>query len=262
MKISIITITYNSADTLSDTIESVLSQNHTDIEYIIVDGKSTDGTLDVIKSYGRYVTKYISEPDKGLYDALNKGISMATGDIIGFVHSDDVLAGKDVLQTIAETFETYQTDSVYGDLVYVDRLDPFKVIRYWRSGKYDRNKMARGWMPPHPTFYVRREVYQRYGGFDTSYRISSDYDFMLRMLHKHRITSVYIPMILVKMRVGGESNRSLRNIMRKIREDIRTMRTNDLNYIPGILNKNLSKVRQFIPPKTVSSQINYIPGTL
>jgi len=255
MKISVITVTYNSASTIEETIESVLSQNYSDIEYIIVDGNSTDGTTDIIKRYESRISRFISEPDNGLYDALNKGISMATGDVIGIIHSDDVLASPDVLQTIAEAFETYNTDSVYGDLVYVDKNDPMKLIRYWQAGKYNVKKMAKGWMPPHPTFYIRRDIYHRYGSFDTRYRISADYDFMVRMLHVNKISTFYIPLILVKMKIGGESNRSLGNIIRKTREDIRAMKTNGLNAITGIMNKNLSKIRQLFPDRKLKRQI-------
>jgi glycosyltransferase len=258
MKISLITVTYNSESTIAETIDSVLGQNYSDLEYIIVDGKSTDRTTEIITSFKDGITKFISEPDSGLYDALNKGISMATGDIIGFIHSDDQLAGNDILQAVGEAFETFGTDSIYGDLVYVDKNDPLKVVRHWISGNYDRKKIAKGWMPPHPTFYVKREIYMKYGGFDTSYRISADYDFMVRMLHKNGISAKYIPIIMVKMRLGGESNRSVGNIFKKTREDIRSMRSNGLHFIPGILRKNLSKLGQLIPSARINREVEYI----
>lgn len=256
MKVSLITVTYNSAATVAETIESVLAQKYRDIEYIVVDGKSTDGTVEIIESYGSRISKFISEPDRGLYDALNKGIALATGDVVGIIHSDDVLAADDVIQTVVEAFTSFETDSVYGDLLYIDKNDPDKVIRYWQAGRFERKKMARGWMPPHPTFYVRREVYLRHGGFNTDYRISADYDFMVRMLHKKNIRTMHIPVIMVKMKIGGASNRSVRNILRKTMEDIRAMKENDMNFITGIINKNLSKVRQLFPSVKSNGQIS------
>lgn len=257
MKISVITVTYNSADTVRDTIDSVLGQDYPFVEYIVVDGNSSDGTVEIVKSYGDRISKFISEPDRGIYDALNKGISMATGDVIGFMHSDDTFTGSDVLKTVAEAFETGNTDSVYGDLVYVNKQDPWKVIRHWRSGSITRQKVERGWMPPHPTFYVRSEIYRNHGGFNTDYRISADYDFMVRMLHKKNISTCYIPMIMVKMRVGGKSNRSLSNIIKKVKEDVTVMKSNGLNFWVSILYKNLSKINQFIPSRDIRNQVTY-----
>jgi len=255
MKISIITITYNSEATLKDTIGSVLGQSYPDIEYIIVDGKSKDKTCDIIRSYGDRITRFVSEPDNGLYDALNKGIRMATGDVVGFLHSDDIYASADTVKLIAEAFRRFDTDAVYGDLVYVDQQDTRKVIRFWRAGKCSRRKVLTGWMPPHPTFYVKRKVYEQYGGFDTSYRISADYESILRFLVKHRISTFYIPLVLVRMRVGGESNKSVKNIIRKSREDLRAMRSNGLISIAALFTKNASKFKQFIPPEWVKRQL-------
>jgi len=245
MKISIITVSYNSTNTISHTIESVLNQTYKNVEYIIVDGGSTDGTTDIIQSFGENFLTYISEPDKGIYDALNKGLRMAKGDVIGFLHADDVFAGTDVLQSIAEVFQTYNPDSCYGDLAYVKKGNIEKAIRLWRPGKYKEAKMKSGWMPPHPTFYLKRSLYEKFGGFNLDYKISSDYDLLLRLLGKKKISTFYLPILMVKMRVGGTSNRSLKNIIHKTVEDIKVMKANGFNYLPAIIGKNFSKLNQF-----------------
>ncbi|MEI6456021.1 MAG: glycosyltransferase family 2 protein [bacterium] len=255
MKISVITITYNSEKTLRDTIESVLGQSYPDIEYIVVDGKSKDGTCDIVRSYGDRITKFVSEKDNGLYDALNKGIGLATGDVVGFLHSDDIYASAETVKLIAEAFNRFGVDAVYGDLVYVDQHDTGKIIRFWRSGKFHRSRALAGWMPPHPTFYVKREVYEKYGRFNTTFRIAADYESILRFLVRFRISTFYIPLILVRMRVGGESNKSIRNVIRKSMEDIRAMHTNGLITVAALFNKNASKFKQFMPPEWVNRQI-------
>lgn len=255
IKISVITITYNSEKTLRDTIESVLSQTYEDIEYIIVDGKSKDSTCDIVRSYGERITHFVSEKDSGLYDALNKGIRMATGDVVGFLHSDDIYASTDILKLIAEAFIHFEVDSVYGDLVYVDQADTSKIIRFWRSGKFHRSKALTGWMPPHPTFYAKRRVYEEYGGFNTTFRIAADYESILRFLVRFKISTFYIPLVFVRMRVGGESNKSLKNLIRKSREDIRAMRINGLITVAALFSKNVSKFKQFMPPEWVNRQI-------
>ncbi len=249
MKISLITISYNSESSIGDTIDSVLEQDYNNIEYIIVDGNSSDRTMEIVRSYENKISKSISEPDEGLYDALNKGIGMATGEVVGFIHSDDILAGPDILSKIAKTFKEKETDSIYGDLVYVYKQDTSKILRYWKAGKFSRAKIKNGWMPPHPSFYVKREVYQKYGGFDTSFRIAADYDSILRFLGKYRISTAYLPEVLVKMRVGGESNKSLKNIIRKSKEDIKAMKKNGFSAFPAIIIKNISKIHQFIVRK-------------
>lgn len=255
MKISVITITYNSERTLRDTIESVLSQSYRDIEYIVVDGLSKDDTCNIVRSYGDRIHKFISEKDKGLYDALNKGIGLATGDVVGFLHSDDMYASTETLKTIAEAFIKFDVDSVYGDLVYVDKEDTEKIIRFWRSGRLSRAKALVGWMPPHPTFYVKREVYQKYGGFNTDFRIAADYESTLRFLIKNRISTFYIPLILIRMRLGGESNKNFGNLYRKSLEDLRAMRMNGLFSPAALFNKNASKIRQFMPPEWIHRQM-------
>lgn len=262
MKFSIITISYNPGRLLKDTIDSVLAQDWPNIEYIIIDGGSTDGTVDMIKSYDGSISKYISEPDKGIYDALNKGIALATGDIIGLLHADDLFADSSVLSSVASVMNESGSDAVYGDLVYVSRDNTDRVIRYWQSGPFSPARLKFGWMPPHTALYVTREVYEKArlaNGqyFDTSFRIASDYDFMMRVLAKLKIYPAYLPRVLVKMRVGGASNRSIGNLIRKSREDYRAMRRNNIGGFGTLLAKNFRKLPQFLqkkPAKRISGQ--------
>ena len=245
MKISVITATYNAGATLSDCLRSVAAQSHPDVEHWVIDGGSTDGSQAIVEAHRGRIAGFISEPDQGIYDALNKGISRSTGDAIGFLHADDVYGSDDVLARVAEAFADPGVDAVYGDLTYVDRTDVSKVIRYWKAGTCSRERLARGWMPPHPTFYVRRSAYERHGGFDTRYRIAADYDSIVRLLFVAGLRTAYIPRVLVRMRVGGVSNRSVRTIARKSREDLEIMRTHRLGHVHTLLRKNLSKLGQF-----------------
>lgn len=245
MKISVITATWNSALTIMDTIKSLNAQDYSDIEYIIIDGASTDATLDIVNLYGHRVTAIVSEQDKGIYDALNKGIALATGDVVGFLHSDDLFADDRVLSRIAEEFCKGPTGAVYGDLNYVSKYDTTKIIRRWISGSFKRGRFRNGWMPPHPTFYMRREHYLSLGSFDLKFSIAADYDSMLRYLWTNNISAAYIPRVLVNMRVGGKSNGSLVNIFSKTREDRVAMIENGISPIRGLLFKNLSKIQQF-----------------
>jgi glycosyltransferase len=245
MKLSIVTATYNAAHTVGDSLRSVAAQTHRDIEHWVIDGGSRDGTQAVVQAEGRHLAGFVSEPDGGIYDALNKGIRRATGDVLGFLHADDVYAHEQVLARVAAAFEDPAVDAVYGDLTYVDKSDIGRVIRYWKAGAYQRSRFERGWMPPHPTLYVRRAVYERLGIFDTRYRIAADYDNVLRLLYVGSIEVRYIPEVLVCMRVGGASNRSLRNIARKSMEDLRIMRTHGVGGVGALLLKNASKLSQF-----------------
>ncbi|RRS30905.1 MAG: family 2 glycosyl transferase [Epsilonproteobacteria bacterium (ex Lamellibrachia satsuma)] len=245
MKISIITSVYNNKETIAEAIESVLSQTYDNIEYIVVDGASADGTMDVIKQYADKITTFVSEPDNGIYDGLNKGVALATGDVVGFLHSDDLFEDEHVVAKIAEAFQESKADSIYGDLTYVSKEDTSKVVRFWKSGIFSINKLKRGWMPPHPTFYVKREVYEKYGAFDTSFKIAADYDSILRFLGKEKISTHYIPEVLIKMRVGGASNKSLKNLIQKSREDLRAMKNNGVGHAGSLFVKNASKVPQF-----------------
>jgi glycosyltransferase len=212
-KISIITATYNSANTILDTLNSLAGQSFKIIEHIVVDGGSTDGTLDILKGWDKYPLKVVVDKDDGIYDAMNKGIRLATGDVVGILNSDDFYVNSEVLSTVAEKMHLYSVDSVYGDLVYIDKFDKKKVVRSWRSCAYRTDLFEAGWQPPHPTFFVKRDVYEKYGSFDLSFAISADFELMLRFLEKYQITSAYIPEVLVKMRIGGESNKSIRNIL-------------------------------------------------
>ena len=249
MKISIITSVYNNKETIAEAIESVLSQSYDNIEYIVVDGASTDGTVEVIQRYADRIDTFITEPDKGIYDGLNKGVALSTGDVIGFLHSDDLFEDENVVAKIAENFSKAGIDSIYGDLNYVSKEDINNVVRYWKSGSFNLRKLENGWMPPHPTFYVKREVYEKYGAFDTSFNISADYDSILRFLGREGISTRYIPEVLVKMRVGGESNRSLQNIIEKTKEDLRAVKKNNVGHMRSIIFKNLSKIPQFFRRK-------------
>lgn len=246
MRISIITATYNSEKTLLDTLLSIEKQTYQDIEYIIVDGASKDNTVELVRNNCTRVTRIICESDRGIYDALNKGINAATGDIIGFLHSDDLFAYDEAVADIVKTFEATTCDAVYGDLEYVSQDDIKKRIRLWKSGLFSRVKMQLGWMPPHPSFYMRRSCYLKYGNFSLNYRISADYDSLLRYILKYRVSITYLPKVLVKMRVGGISNRSLSSMVNKSLEDIRIMKNNGIIWPLALVCKNLSKLPQFI----------------
>ena len=246
MKISIITSVYNNRKTIKDAIESVLEQTYENVEYIIVDGGSSDDTISIVKSYGDKISKFVSEKDKGIYDGLNKGVKHATGDVVAFLHSDDIYATPTILENVVKAFQSDQNfDGIYGDLVYTPKDDTIKVLRYWKSRDFDETLLAKGWMPAHPTLFLKREVYEKYGGFDLSFKIAGDYDFMLRVLSAG-IKVKYIPEVLYKMRVGGESNKSLKNIILKSKEDIRALRKNGVGGYGSLMIKNFSKIGQFI----------------
>jgi len=245
MRISVITAVYNGMPFIEDCLLSVASQSHPDIEHIVVDGGSTDGTVDVIKRYEDRIARWTTGPDRGMYDALNKGIGMATGDAIGMLNSDDTYEGDDVIETVARCLDEKAVDSCYGDLVYVGRDDPSRVIRLWRSSSYVPGLLRRGWMPPHPSFFCRRSAYEKWGGFDTSFRIAADYELMVRLLSRGRTSTCHIPRVLVRMRTGGISNRSVSAMIKKSIEDYRVIRMHGLGGFGTLLMKNLSKVPQF-----------------
>jgi len=245
LKISIITAVYNRSSTIGQAVESVKAQQFSPVEHIIQDGGSVDGTLEIIDELANANTHAISEPDTGIYDAINRGIARASGEVCGVMHSDDFFAHDRVLSMVADAFLDEQIDGVYGDLDYVAADDPTRVIRQWKSGQYVRARLSRGWMPPHPTLYLRREVFERWGVYDTRYHISADYDAMLRYLVMGQIKLAYIPEVLVKMRVGGESNRSLGRVLLKSREDLQAIRRNGVGGVGTLVCKNLSKIPQF-----------------
>lgn len=247
MKVSIITITYNSAATLEDTLRSVLEQDYPNVEYIVVDGGSTDGTLQIIEKYRDRIHTFVSENDQGLYDALNKGIGMATGDVIGMLHSDDFYVNPQVISKYVGVFERTRCDAVYSDLYYVDKDNTDKIFRKWKSGTYRAGAFLNGWMPPHPTFFVKREVYQRFGRFNLEFKSSADYELMLRFIHRHHIRLAYLPEFTVKMRVGGKSNQSLQNRINANLEDRRAWVINQLKpRFYTLYLKPLRKLIQFI----------------
>lgn len=245
MKISVITAVFNRAHTIRETMISVQGQTHEQVEHVIQDGGSTDGTLREIAACADGATRLESEGDKGIYDAINRGISRASGEIIGLMHSDDFFANDRVLEQVAMRFTDPGVIGVYGDLQYVSASDPSKVVRHWTSGDYTPGRLARGWMPPHPTLYLRREVFEHYGLYDNSFSISADYDAMLRYLVQGKISLAYIPEVMVKMRLGGESNRSLGRIIRKSLEDYHAIRRNGVGGVGTLAAKNFSKINQF-----------------
>ena len=247
MKISIITVTFNSEATIESTLLSVLEQSYPNVEYILVDGRSSDGTLNIIEKYRSRLSRVISEKDQGLYDAMNKGLSLATGDVVGILHSDDFYIHKNVLQNYADTFNETGADAVYSDLYYVDRADPGKIIRKWKSGEHSNSSFKNGWMPPHPTFFVKRELYKKYGYFNLDFSSSADYELMLRFIEKHRIKLAYLPEFTVKMRMGGASNASVKNRIKANKEDRQAWKINGLKpRFYTLYLKPLRKLLQFL----------------
>jgi glycosyltransferase involved in cell wall biosynthesis len=246
MKISIITATYNSAATVKDTLDCIRQQDHPDIEHILVDGGSTDQTTEIIKSFP-HVAKWVSEEDKGIYDAMNKGIGLATGEVIGILNSDDVYTGPSVLSAVARAFADSAVRTAYADLQYVQADDLDKVLRTWKTGRFAKKNFYYGWMPPHPTFFVRKEVYDLAGLFNISLRSAADYEIMLRILLKHGVPAYYIPGVIVKMRTGGMSNASLWNRLRANKEDRLAWKLNGLRpYFFTLYLKPLRKIPQFL----------------
>jgi len=246
LKISLITVCYNSRETIAETLESVKQQDYPNIEYILIDGGSTDGCLEIIKAYRDIIAHFVSEPDQGIYDGINKGIKLATGDVLGLLHADDTFSNSTVLGKIAALFEQKDADCVYGDLVYVSRNAPERVVRYWKSGVYKRSKLRLGWMPPHPTFYTKRIYFEKFGLYDRSFKIAADYDLMLRFLGRHSLNALYLPEVMVKMKVGGVSNKSINHIITKSIEDIRALKINKIGSFFTLIIKNISKIYQFI----------------
>ena len=245
-KISIITVSFNSAKTIKETIESILIQDYNNIEYIIIDGGSSDETTNIVKSYSEKISYFISEKDNGIYDAMNKGIKVATGDIVGILNSDDFYPNSFVLSNVAKTFKKYNCDAVYGDLVYVNKKDTTQIKRYWQAGNYNTSKIKNGWMLPHPTFFVKKVMYNRYGLYNTDLKSAADYEMILKLLYKENISVQYIPMILVKMRMGGASNSTFLNRIRANKEDGLAWTKNQLNKPMFVrIKKPLQKVIQF-----------------
>jgi len=246
MTISIITATYNSAATVRDTLECVAAQDYGSVEHIIVDGLSKDNTLSIVSEFP-HVSKVLSEKDKGIYDAMNKGVGLASGDVIGILNSDDFYCSPQVLSLVMTAFQDPAVDAVYGDLHYVHQQNTAKITRKWKAGRFRANNFYFGWMPPHPAFFVRRKVYEQAGVFNTSLRSAADYELMLRVLLKHKMKAAYIPEVLVKMRAGGMSNASLKNRLRANNEDRQAWELNQLKpYFFTIWLKPVRKIFQFI----------------
>lgn len=246
IKVSVVTVTYNSAETIEDTINSVINQDYGNIEYIIIDGVSKDNTLQIVDKYKHKIAKVISEKDGGIYDAISKGINLATGEIVVALNSDDMYASTDVISKVVEVFKNTHAEAVYGDLNYVDRIDTSKVIRKWKAGNYKKGYFVKGWMPPHPTFFVKKHCYQKYGTFNLSLKSAADYELMLRFIHVHEIKVAYIPKLIVNMRAGGQSNVSFKNRFKANREDRKAWEINGLK--PGmftLIRKPLSKIKQY-----------------
>lgn len=247
MKVSIITVAFNSAETIEDTIQSVLSQDHPDIEYIIVDGASKDGTIEIVQKYRDRITQFISELDSGIYDAMNKGIGLASGDVIGILNSDDFYADSKIISRVVQAFQQRSVDSVFGDLVYVRAENLEQIVRYYSSAKFHPHQFAYGWMPAHPTFFVKRWAYERYGLFKTDYKIAADYELLTRFLAKNKLSYHYLPEVMVKMRTGGVSTTNWKSNWTLNREIIRGCAENGIQTnLPKVLSKYFTKVFQLV----------------
>jgi glycosyltransferase involved in cell wall biosynthesis len=249
MKLSIVTVAFNAEATIAEAVASVVGQRRAgyELEYIIVDGASTDGTLAALTPYRDGIARVISEPDRGLYDAMNKGVAAATGDFIGILNADDAYAHDEVLASVAARFAATGADALYGDLDYVAEDGSGRVVRRWRSGEMGSRSFLQGWMPPHPTFFLAQSAYAEHGGYTLDLRSAADYELMLRMLNKHKIHAAYLPDVLVKMRTGGVSNASWKNRVRANREDRAAWRMNGLRPLPWtLIIKPLRKVTQWV----------------
>ena len=244
MKVSIITVCFNSAGTIEDTIKSILSQDYKDIEYIVVDGGSTDGTLDIISRYKNKIATVISEPDKGIYNAMNKGLRLSTGDIVATLNGDDIYAEQATVSRMVEFIGSKDLDAAYGDLIYVDRRDIGHVKRFWQPGPYKKGAFHHGWVIPHPTFFCRKEIFEKHGYFNDKMQIAADFELMLRFIEKHQITVGYLPKVIVKMRTGGKAN-VLRGMIQGNKEIIKSFRLNGLRLSPWFfVHKPITKISQ------------------
>jgi len=247
MKITIITVSFNSAKTIEDCILSVLNQSYKNIEYIVIDGGSTDGTVDIIKKYDEKIKFWISEEDNGIYDAMNKGIRAGTGEIVGIINSDDMYADSSVIKDVARAISDGNVHSCYGDMVLVHRENVNRIIRYWKSREFSKERFKKGWMPPHPTFFVKKDIYDRYGGFHLNLSLAADYELMLRFLYKHDISCVYIPRVLIKMRSGGSCRPTLSNTIYNSISCYKAWKMNGLKPKPmTFFFKPMSKIIQFL----------------
>ena len=245
-KISIITVTYNCASTLIDTINSVNQQTaRNDIEYIIIDGNSTDDTLSIIRRNENNIDKFISEPDKGIYDAMNKGLSLANGEWVGFLHADDLFFNNTTIETLITNIKYTNKNVVYGNLNYIKPTPPHHIIRHWQSKAFTPQILKRGWMPPHPTVYIKNNLIKKIGEYNINFKISADYDYMLRLFSNPSTDSLFLDTVMINMRLGGVSNNSLKNIIRKSSEDYQALKNNKIGGFYALFQKNFSKLKQF-----------------
>jgi len=247
MKVSLITVTYNTAAYVKSCIESVLSQDYADIEYIIVDGASTDGTVEIVKGYGDRISTFVTEPDKGIYDAMNKGLKLATGDLVGILNADDFYPHNQVVSTVVKAFEENDTDTLFADLVYVDAEETDKIVRYFPGKGFHPGQMKRGIMPPHPTYFVKRYLYEQHGLFDTSYKICADFDLMVRLFVKENVSYQYLPEVLVHMRAGGVSTDGIKSTQRINQEMLQALKKYGVNSNMALIySKYITKVFQLV----------------
>lgn len=255
MKISIVTAVWNRENSIADCLQSVHEQTYPHIEHVIIDGGSTDATLSIIQNTPHRDGPMVSEPDHGIYDAINKGIQLATGDYVGLMHADDLFDGPHVVAQLVEQLQNTPADAIYGDLEYVSSTDTRKVIRYWKSGHYTHGLMKRGWMPPHPTVFIRRDLFPTYGYYRTDMRIAADYERMLHLFHFEQKSLIYYPHVVTRMRVGGASNKSLKNIIQKSQEDLKAwaLRGHTIQGLMAVFLKNFSKLAQFWKRKSANA---------
>lgn len=251
MKVSVITVAYNSQRTIRDTIDSVVQQTYSSIEYIVIDGASTDETANIVRSYGNKISVFISEPDKGLYDAINKGIRCATGDIVGILNSDDFFASAQIIDTIVKTFYNNENvDAVFADVAYVKANKTDKVVRLYSSKKFDISRFSRGYMPAHPSLYAKRELYTHFGLYKADYKIAADFEMMIRLFYTNKIKYVYVPMIFVFMRMGGISNKNISSVYLLNKETLRACRENKIQTsIAKLTLKYFTKIFEYILPE-------------
>jgi glycosyltransferase involved in cell wall biosynthesis len=252
--ISIVTVCLNAAGTIRDAMESVVAQDYPDIEHIVIDGGSTDGTLEVLRDFTPQIARLVSEKDGGLYDAMNKGATLCTGQVIGFLNADDFYASAHVISSVMERFNDQSLGACYGDLEYVDKDDTQRTVRCWKSGRFVKGSFAKGWVPPHPSFFVRLEVLRQAGGFNTSLKLAADNDLMMRLLECSGVKTCYLPEVLVKMRTGGATNKSFGSIWRQNLEILGALRANGLptNPISYAFHKGITRAKHFIHASAVS----------
>jgi glycosyltransferase involved in cell wall biosynthesis len=262
LTVSIITVTYNNVSTITETINSVLAQSYPDIEYVIIDGSSTDGTVAVVNSYGKKITKFISEPDYGIYDAINKGIRFASGDILGVLNSDDFFYDDNVIERIAAAFIDTDIDAVFGDVQFVDPLNTKKVVRYYSSKHFSTAKFRFGFMPAHPSFYVKRELFEKFGYYKTDYKIAADYELLIRFLHVNKIACKYLEMPFIIMRMGGISNKSVFSNFTLNKEIARACKENGIKTnIFFIYSKYFTKIFEFSGKRIARRKISDVRNT-